>query len=231
MDAALREVREETGLVTQVAGELGSIHYFFTRAGVRYSKEVFHYLLAATGGDVSLHDHEYDEARWFPLAEADSRLTFANEAGMVRKAVPLIERLLVDQREWGLASPLARDGTDAATVRWPPAPNLKARPSEAAPAPARGAGPGGPSAHDFAPGFHALRVWPGAQQCRTAACRVHVGHCRGRCSPAPGWECWRRCRWASGADGVSGWRWRWCRLRVRSSPLWAISYRDSGIAC
>jgi 8-oxo-dGTP pyrophosphatase MutT (NUDIX family) len=120
VDAALREVREETGLVTQVAGELGSIHYFFTRAGVRYSKEVFHYLLAATGGDVSLHDHEYDEARWFPLAEADSRLTFANEAGMVRKAVPLIERLLVDQREWGLASPLARDGTDAATVRVAP---------------------------------------------------------------------------------------------------------------
>jgi 8-oxo-dGTP pyrophosphatase MutT (NUDIX family) len=90
VEAALREVREETGLVTRVVDELGSIRYSFTRDGVRYHKEVFHYLLEAIGGDVSLHDHEYDEARWFPLAEAERRLTYENEADILRSAVPLI---------------------------------------------------------------------------------------------------------------------------------------------
>src|SRR5574340_1266806 len=59
---ALREVREETGLEIRIVGEVGAIEYTFTRRGVRYIKEVFHYLMLATGGSVELHDHEYDEA-------------------------------------------------------------------------------------------------------------------------------------------------------------------------
>lgn len=105
IDVALREVREETGLVTEVVGELGSIHYFFTRAGVRYSKEVFHYLLLAVGGDVSLHDHEYDEARWFPIAEAERRLTFANEANLLRRAMPVIARVAARAGDLAAGSP------------------------------------------------------------------------------------------------------------------------------
>ena len=92
--AALREVREETGLETRVVGEVGSIHYAFTRAGTRFQKEVFHYLLEATGGDVSLHDAEYDEARWFPLAEARRRLSYRNEADLLATAEPMIARLV-----------------------------------------------------------------------------------------------------------------------------------------
>ena len=91
-ETALREVREETGLITRVVGDLGSIFYTFTRARIRYHKEVAHFLLEAVGGDISLHDAEYDEVRWFPLAEALERLTFANDAEVVRRAIPLLER-------------------------------------------------------------------------------------------------------------------------------------------
>jgi 8-oxo-dGTP pyrophosphatase MutT (NUDIX family) len=101
---ALREVREETGLITRIVGELGSIHYTFVRNGKRFHKEVFHYLLEATGGDVSLHDAEYDEARWFPLDEAYRRLTFQNEAELVQRAAPLIARFLA-----GLGTGTAQD--------------------------------------------------------------------------------------------------------------------------
>src|SRR5215813_2653177 len=66
-DVAVREVAEETGITAQIVTELGSIHYRFARRGVRYNKEVLYYLMEATGGDVSLHDHEYDESRWFSL--------------------------------------------------------------------------------------------------------------------------------------------------------------------
>ncbi|HEY7831972.1 MAG TPA: NUDIX hydrolase [Ktedonobacterales bacterium] len=89
-ETALREVREETGLITRIVDELGSIHYSFSRGGTRFRKEVFHFLLEATGGDVSLHDAEYDEARWFPARAAADRLTFENDAAMVRQALPLI---------------------------------------------------------------------------------------------------------------------------------------------
>lgn len=95
-ETALREVREETGLITTIVGELGSIHYSFSRDHTRYHKEVFHFLMEAVGGDVSLHDAEYDEARWFPAREAAERLTFPNDAGMVRRALPLIAKMRLD---------------------------------------------------------------------------------------------------------------------------------------
>jgi 8-oxo-dGTP pyrophosphatase MutT (NUDIX family) len=89
-EVALREVREETGVTARIVSELGSIHYWFVRKGVRYNKEVFYFLMEATGGDVSLHDHEYDDARWFSVDEASDRLTYENEADMLRRSVALV---------------------------------------------------------------------------------------------------------------------------------------------
>lgn len=83
---AVREVAEETGVIGRIVGEIGSVHYWFARRGVRYNKEVFYYLMEAVSGDVALHDHEYDDARWFLLDEAEARLTYANEADLLRQA-------------------------------------------------------------------------------------------------------------------------------------------------
>src|SRR5262249_50782142 len=59
-DVALREVAEETGITARIVAELGSIHYWFARGGVRYKKQVLYYLMEAAGGNVSLHDQEYE---------------------------------------------------------------------------------------------------------------------------------------------------------------------------
>lgn len=91
-ETALREVREETGLDAEIIGEVGGIEYTFSRRGARFVKQVFHYLMRATGGDVALHDHEYDEARWFGFEEALAALTYANEIEIVRHALPMIQR-------------------------------------------------------------------------------------------------------------------------------------------
>jgi 8-oxo-dGTP pyrophosphatase MutT (NUDIX family) len=91
--AALREVEEESGVTSRIVGELGTIHYWFTSHGTRFSKDVLYYLMQATGGDVSLHDHEHDDARWFPLSAAVNALAFANEAELVRKAQAEIPRV------------------------------------------------------------------------------------------------------------------------------------------
>ncbi len=95
---ALREVSEETGVSARIVAELGSIHYWFSRRGVRFNKEVFYYLMQAIGGSVEEHDHEYDDARWFPTAEAAQRLTFENEASILRQAEPLIADVLQRDR-------------------------------------------------------------------------------------------------------------------------------------
>ena len=94
---ALREVREETGLETRIVAEVGQIEYTFTRRGMRFITQVFHYLMLATGGSVEQHDHEYDEARWFTVGEALVALTYDNEIEIARRAEQLISHYLATQ--------------------------------------------------------------------------------------------------------------------------------------
>jgi 8-oxo-dGTP pyrophosphatase MutT (NUDIX family) len=87
---ALREVREETGLLTRIVAQIGRIEYTFKRKGVRYRKEVLHFLMEAIGGDIADHDEEYDRVEWVSIDEAIRRLTYENEAEIVRKAETLL---------------------------------------------------------------------------------------------------------------------------------------------
>ena len=90
-DVALREVAEETGITARIVTELGSVHYWFARRGVRYNKEVLYYLMEAAGGDVSLHDQEYEDSCWFLLPDALQLLTYPNEADMLRLAAKKLD--------------------------------------------------------------------------------------------------------------------------------------------
>jgi 8-oxo-dGTP pyrophosphatase MutT (NUDIX family) len=89
-ETALREVREETGLVARALRPLGDIDYWYVWEGVRIHKTVTFFLMEATGGDVSLHDHEMEEVRWFPLEEADSVATFRKERPLLRTSAALL---------------------------------------------------------------------------------------------------------------------------------------------
>lgn len=84
---AAREVSEETGIQVRLIRPLREIQYWFVLRGVRHYKTVHFYLMEAVGGDTSLHDHEYDVAEWFPIAEAERRLAFVNERAVMAQAV------------------------------------------------------------------------------------------------------------------------------------------------
>lgn len=86
LETALREVREETGLEVKALSELGDIEYWFVEKGTRIHKTVRWWLMAATGGDVNNHDHEFDLVKWMPLDEAVSSLSFADERNVLAKA-------------------------------------------------------------------------------------------------------------------------------------------------
>ena len=83
---AVREVREETGLDAEIAGPLGDASYTYVWDGERVRKTVTFFLMLATGGDVSRHDHEMEEVRWFPLDEALVRADYASERDVIARA-------------------------------------------------------------------------------------------------------------------------------------------------
>lgn len=89
---ARREVREETGLEVEIEQSIGSIEYWFTRMelGVRFHKIVHHFLMKPTGGAIDKHDHEYDVVEWFPARTAVERLTYRNEADLLRRTLRLL---------------------------------------------------------------------------------------------------------------------------------------------
>ncbi len=90
-ETALREVTEETGLVVEIHEALDSISYSFVRDGTRISKTVHYFLMVPTGGDLSAHDHEFDEVRWVTFAQAASMLTFETERALVERAADRLE--------------------------------------------------------------------------------------------------------------------------------------------
>jgi 8-oxo-dGTP diphosphatase len=94
-DTAVREVREETGLEGRVSKKLGDIGYSYRdrrTAGepVRIHKRVHFYLMRYLKGDVGDHDHEVDEARWFPIDEAIRNLKYPTERKMVYRALNVL---------------------------------------------------------------------------------------------------------------------------------------------
>jgi 8-oxo-dGTP pyrophosphatase MutT (NUDIX family) len=89
--AALREVREETGLEARIERSLGEINYWYVWEGQRVRKKVSFYLMEATGGDVSLHDHEMEEVRWFALDRATRAASYKSEQEVLRRAVDALD--------------------------------------------------------------------------------------------------------------------------------------------
>src|SRR5215211_3349493 len=89
-EAALREVREETGLLCEAVAELERVEYwYFSKGGarrVRFHKFVHFYLMRFVSGDVSGHDDEVNEARWVDTEEAEGMLAFKGEKKALSEA-------------------------------------------------------------------------------------------------------------------------------------------------
>ena len=86
LQAALREVREETGVESEPVQELGEIRYQFERPSATVDKRVVFFLLNYRSGELS-HDHEIEEVRWMPLEEAVHDLTYEGEREMASRAL------------------------------------------------------------------------------------------------------------------------------------------------
>lgn len=89
---AVREVREETGISTELLQKIDTIEYWYVgNKGVRFHKLVHFFLLRYTSGQINKHDWEVNEARWVPLAQAKQMLSFKSEKQALEKAEKLLE--------------------------------------------------------------------------------------------------------------------------------------------
>lgn len=85
--AALREVREETGIDATIRSSLGDVRYLYQRSGRTIAKVVRFFLMDVAGGSTEDHDHEVEVVRWVPLTEAAGTLSYPGEREMVQRAL------------------------------------------------------------------------------------------------------------------------------------------------
>jgi 8-oxo-dGTP pyrophosphatase MutT (NUDIX family) len=86
-ETAVREVREETGITAAVREPLGEVRYWYRRGGRRVHKTVRFFLCDFVSGSTEDHDHEVDDARWIPLADAPTVLSYAGERALIERAL------------------------------------------------------------------------------------------------------------------------------------------------
>jgi 8-oxo-dGTP pyrophosphatase MutT (NUDIX family) len=80
-EAALREVEEEVGLKCRLGHELPSTAY---RDPKGRQKVVRYWLMEPLGGEFQ-PNHEVDEMRWLPAAEAADLLTYEHDRELLRE--------------------------------------------------------------------------------------------------------------------------------------------------
>jgi 8-oxo-dGTP pyrophosphatase MutT (NUDIX family) len=86
-ETAMREVREESGLEVRLLAPLGTVEYSFGAGRELVRKSVHFFLMEPTGGDFSLHDHEYDDIRWVTVPEARRMLSFDTYRDVLDRAL------------------------------------------------------------------------------------------------------------------------------------------------
>ncbi|WP_121192368.1 NUDIX hydrolase [Motilibacter peucedani] len=91
-DAAIREVEEETGIRGRVVAPLGTVDFWFVAEDRRVHKTVHHFLLEASGGELSDADVEVTEVAWVPIDQLRERLAYDGE----RRLVDTARRMLSD---------------------------------------------------------------------------------------------------------------------------------------
>ena len=85
--AALREVREETGIQARIVRPLDTIEYFFRAGDILIQKRVDFYLMEYVAGELQPQLSEVDDVEWVELAAAVRKASFDSERKLLEMAL------------------------------------------------------------------------------------------------------------------------------------------------
>jgi len=85
--AALREVREETGFEARIVAPLGHVEYTYGGAPVAVAKTVHFFLMECEPAAAGVPDGELERIAWQPIEAARRNLTYATERAMLERAI------------------------------------------------------------------------------------------------------------------------------------------------
>lgn len=85
--AALREVKEETGIEAKIVKKLGDSRYIYTRGEERVFKVVVMFLMEHISGEIKYQEEELLDAKWVNPEEALEKLSFKKDKDFLNKAL------------------------------------------------------------------------------------------------------------------------------------------------
>lgn len=91
-DAAIREVKEETGAQGEIQKALEPSTFWYMWDGERRKKTVYYFIMKYLGGDIADHDFEMEEVEWVEADKVLETLTHKGEKEVFKKALPEIEK-------------------------------------------------------------------------------------------------------------------------------------------
>jgi 8-oxo-dGTP diphosphatase len=96
--AAIREVREETGINAKILKPLTPVTYWYVFKGdpstgsgqVKIKKTVYYFVMECVSGDINDHDLEMEAVEWIPSEKVENRLTYKSDKMAWLEAMKLI---------------------------------------------------------------------------------------------------------------------------------------------
>ncbi|OGH02874.1 MAG: hypothetical protein A2798_00380 [Candidatus Levybacteria bacterium RIFCSPHIGHO2_01_FULL_37_17] len=90
-EAAIREVKEETGVEAKIEKALTPITYWYVWDEEKRRKTVYYFLMKAVGGDVKKHDWEMSQVKWTEKEKVEQTLTYPSDKKVWKEARKLLK--------------------------------------------------------------------------------------------------------------------------------------------
>ncbi len=91
-ETAVREVKEETGIIGEIETEIKPTSYFYVWEKEKIKKTVYYFIMKFKGGDINDHDDEMEEVMWIDYNQVSEKLTYASEKEAWEEAKKLINQ-------------------------------------------------------------------------------------------------------------------------------------------